>query len=155
MHTTWGGGSSATFSIGEPASASCTTRTTSLGANRKSTLNHTDIRCGAGLPSRLPRMVIAPARSCALGTMMVDQSRVSSTVWRQRTARTRPVLPFSSWTQSPSRIEPSSWSATPPTTLPSVLCSEIASTALTTAPDTSAPVGLTPWRDRMVSVTTT
>ena len=32
------------------------------------------------------------ASSCALGTMIVDQSRVSTTVWRQRIARTLALL---------------------------------------------------------------
>ena len=80
------------------------------------------------------------ASSCAFGTTIVAQSRVSTSVCRQRIARTLPCLPFSSWIQSPSWIEPSSWSATPPRMLPSVVCSEIARTALTTAPVANAPV---------------
>ena len=80
MHTQFGFGSSTTFSIGASCSASVTTEITRLGANRKSTLNHTHIRCGTSAPSRLPRIVMLFARSTAFGTMIVDQSRVSTTV---------------------------------------------------------------------------
>lgn len=145
MHTQFGLGSVATFSMGASRMASVTTWITRVGGNRKSTLNHTHMRCGAISPSRLPRIVMLLASSCALGTTIVDQSRVSTIVWRQRIARALPCLPFSSWTQSPSWIEPSSWSAMPPRMLPSVDCSETASTAETTAPETTALVGLRPW----------
>ena len=37
----------------------------------------------------------------ALGTMIVSQLRVSTTVWRQRIATTLPCWPSASWTQSP------------------------------------------------------
>ena len=78
------------------------------------------------------------ARSDAFGTMIVSQSRVSTTVWRQRISRTLPCLPFSSCSQSPTWIDPSSCSATPPITLPSVVWSDSART-----PETIALVAMT------------
>ncbi len=73
------------------------------------------------------------ARRDEFGTRSVSQLRVSTTVWRQRTARTFPCVPSASWIQSPAWIELSSWSATPPRMLPSVAWSERARTPLTTA----------------------
>ena len=148
MQTTSGAGSVATPAMGAEQSASVTVLTTFVGGKRKSTLNQIHCRCGTPRPPRLPRIMMLFASSCAFGTMMVDQSRVSRTVWRQRIAWTRPCLPLSSWIQSPSWIDPSSWRATPPRMFPSVLWSEIASTALTTAAEASAPVGLRPWVER-------
>ena len=71
--------------------------------------------------------------STELGTMMVSQLRVSTTVCRQRMALMHPCWPEESWTQSPMWIESSSCSAIPPRTLPSVACSERPSTTVTTA----------------------
>ena len=71
--------------------------------------------------------------STELGTMMVSQLRVSTTVCRQRMALIRPCCPEESCTQSPMWIESSSCSAMPPSTLPSVACKERPSTTVTTA----------------------
>ena len=67
-----------------------------------------------------------------LGTTTVSRLRVSMAVWRQRISTTRP-LTSSTLTQSPTRIDWSSCSTTPPRTLPSVSCIEKAITAVITA----------------------
>ena len=88
-----------------------------------------------------------------MGTISVSQSRVSTTVWRQRISRTLPCLPLSSWIQSPTWIEPSSCRATPPITFPSVVCRESARDAAHdrawwwTTPEKSSPA---PRRTTMV-----
>jgi len=74
--------------------------------------------------------------------------------WRQRIALTRPCRPFSSWIQSPTWTEPSSCKATPPMTLPSVLCSEMVSTAATTVPPATAEVVSMPVLAMATAVTT-
>ena len=73
------------------------------------------------------------ASRLALGTTIVSQLRVSTTVCRQRMAMTLPCVPSGSWTQSFTWMLPSSWSATPPRMLPSVACMLSAKTPLTTA----------------------
>ena len=80
MQMQFGLGSGATLSIGEPSKLSVTTSITRVGAYRKSTLNHTHIRWTARSPLRHARIVMLFARSCAFGTTIVDQSRVSTSV---------------------------------------------------------------------------
>lgn len=80
----------------------------------------------------------------------MPQSRVSIIVWRHRIAEIRPWRPFSSCTHWLISIEPSSWRARPPITLPSVLWSEIVKMPAATVDTATNDVRLIPSCDSTV-----